>query len=290
MRLTEFLNQRSKAFTIITGLLLVIILGFVDYLTKDISFLVFDLIPVFFVTWFAGRSSGFLLCFASTISWIIVDMFERGSFSFLLVHYWNTAVKFGYFALVAYFISNFKKSLEREKELARIDHLTGILNGRVFLEVARIEKERSLRYKHPLTLAYMDIDEFKNINDTFGHSIGDSLLRLVAETIKNNIRTMDVVARLGGDEFVILLPETGSESAKIVFPRIKEVLSLVMHKNGWPVKFSFGVVTFVDFSGSVDEMLKKADNLIYSAKNSGRDTIKFGQSENSSSSLGPNSG
>jgi diguanylate cyclase (GGDEF)-like protein len=123
-------------------------------------------------------------------------------------------------------------------------------------------------------LAYIDLDNFKTVNDTYGHLIGDSLLRLVADTIRNNIRTTDVLARLGGDEFVVLLPETDFEQSEIVINKVQTQLLDEMKKNNWPVTFSIGAVTFLTPPESVDEMIKKADNLMYSAKKNGKNTKK----------------
>jgi diguanylate cyclase (GGDEF)-like protein len=138
-----------------------------------------------------------------------------------------------------------------------------------------MEINRARRYEHPLTVAYIDLDNFKTINDRFGHSMGDNLLRLVADTIKNNIRLIDTVVRMGGDEFAILLPETGPEAAKAITRKIQKINLELMQKNGWPVTFSIGVVTFISPPSTVDEILKRSDNLMYSAKNNGKNTIKY---------------
>jgi diguanylate cyclase (GGDEF)-like protein len=121
----------------------------------------------------------------------------------------------------------------------------------------------------------MDIDNFKFVNDSFGHSAGDSLLRLVAETIRNNIRESDVIARLGGDEFAILMPETGYESARKIITRVQQRLLDVMQKKGWAVTFSQGVITFTIPPNSIDEMVKNADELMYTVKNEGKNSTRY---------------
>ena len=172
-------------------------------------------------------------------------------------------------------LSTFKNVLEREKKEARSDVLTGVANGRFFYELANIEISRASRYKRPFSVAYIDVDNFKVVNDRFGHSVGDSLLRLVAGTIRNNIRESDIIARLGGDEFALMLPETGYESAQTVISRVQKNLLDVMQKNGWPVTFSIGVATFIEPPNSVDEIVKKADELMYSVKNKGKNSIAY---------------
>ena len=120
-----------------------------------------------------------------------------------------------------------------------------------------------------------DLENFKTVNDRFGHSTGDALLCLVVETIQKNIRATDTLARLGGDEFTILLPETGAESAQVVTHKIQNLVSEVMQRNGWPVTLSMGVVTFISPPTTVDEMLRLCDALMYGAENGGKNTIKY---------------
>jgi diguanylate cyclase (GGDEF)-like protein len=168
-----------------------------------------------------------------------------------------------------------KSAIEKEKELSRMDFLTRVGNGRYFIELANMEINRARRNKHPLTVAYIDIDNFKMINDRSGHSTGDHLLQLVAYTIKNNIRLTDTVVRMGGDEFAILLPEAGPELAETIIRRVQKINLEMMQENGWPVTFSIGVVTFMTPPSSVDEILKRTDNLMYGAKNTGKNAIKY---------------
>jgi diguanylate cyclase (GGDEF)-like protein len=171
-------------------------------------------------------------------------------------------------------IIELRSAMEREKELARTDPLTGAMNSRAFGELATAELHRARRYERPFTLAYVDIDDFKAVNDRFGHSTGDTLLRLVAETMKQNSRAVDVIARVGGDEFVILLPETGPGPAQVVSRKLQERLLGVVQQNEWPVTFSIGAITFISPPATVDEMLRLADRLMYSAKKSGKNQIR----------------
>ena len=190
------------------------------------------------------------------------------------IPYWNMGVRLGTFLILTFLLSALKKAMEREKELARTDPLTGVANRRYFFELADMEINRARRYKHPFTVVWIDLDNFKAVNDGFGHSVGDALLRLVANTLHKNIRATDIVARLGGDEFAILLPETGSEPAEVITHKIQKVNLDTMEKNEWPVTFSIGVVTFVSPPSTVDEMLKISDGVMYSAKKNGKNEIK----------------
>jgi diguanylate cyclase (GGDEF)-like protein len=125
-----------------------------------------------------------------------------------------------------------------------------------------------------LTLAYIDCDNFKAVNDQFGHHAGNNLLCLVADTIKSTIRITDMVARLGGDEFAILLPETGAEQANSVILKIQNDLLGAMRKDGWKITFSMGVVTYIKSANTSDEVIGMADRLMYDAKNAGKNMIR----------------
>ena len=177
--------------------------------------------------------------------------------------------------IVTLLLSASKKALEREEKLARIDFLTGVANARSFFELANLEINRARRYRHSFTIAYIDIDKFKAVNDDYGHLAGDSLLRLVGDALRESLRSTDIVARLGGDEFAILLPEIDPEQSQVAISKVRDKLSSVIRSNNWKVTFSAGVITFLKSPESVDEMLKKADNLMYSAKKSGRNRVKY---------------
>ncbi len=167
-----------------------------------------------------------------------------------------------------------KSTVEEEKELARTDPLTGLMNARAFREMAEAEIIRTRRYHHPFSVAYMDIDDFKTVNDHFGHSIGDALLRLVAKTMKSNSRAVDVICRLGGDEFIILFPETGPEPALLACRKLHERLRDAVQHNDWSATFSIGAITFLQPPSAADEMITLADGLMYAAKKSGKNRIR----------------
>jgi diguanylate cyclase (GGDEF)-like protein len=172
-------------------------------------------------------------------------------------------------------IGGLKKSLEKEKALARTDYLTDLANRRNFFEAADAEINRSSRNKLPFTMAYIDSDNFKSINDNFGHATGDRVLKIIAMGIKKNIRKMDTAARIGGDEFAVLLPETNSEAAKHAMDKIYMLLSEAMKGLAFPITFSVGVVTFMNPPKDADEMIKITDELMYSVKAMGKNNIKY---------------
>jgi diguanylate cyclase (GGDEF)-like protein len=275
MKLFDQLGRLSRLWIITAGLLLVSLLGVGNYLSgPDVSFLIFYTAPVFLAAWYVGRGAGLLMCAASGLSWLLVASVTFEHYSNPLIPYWNVAVRLGFMLILAHIASAFKKSLEQERELARTDFLTGAFNGRFFDELAGVEIERARRHRHPFTVAFMDVDDFKLVNDRHGHSAGDRLLRVVAHTIRQNVRVLDVVARLGGDEFAILMPETDEEAARIVVRRVRRRLLEVVRAEGWPVTFSIGVATWDTPPDTVDEMLRAADALMYTAKRHGKNAVR----------------
>lgn len=184
--------------------------------------------------------------------------------------------------ILTFILSTLKNSLRQEKEYSRTDFLTAIRNRRYFIELVNMEINRARRYGHPFTIACIDLDHFKTVNDRFGHTAGDILLRLVAQTIQENIRATDTVARLGGDEFAILMPETGRNVAEVILQKVQKINLDIMQKHRWPITLSIGVVTFMNPPSTVDETLRISDQLMYTAKNNGKNSIQyqvFGTSE-----------
>jgi diguanylate cyclase (GGDEF)-like protein len=165
--------------------------------------------------------------------------------------------------------------MDREKGLARTDSLTGALNSRSFYDVAQTEIDRCQRYHRPFALAYIDLDNFKAINDTFGHTTGDEALRTVATFIRQRTRRTDVLARLGGDEFGLLLPETTEQLARNVIGKIQEGLAQEMRRNAWPITFSIGVLSCTTAPPTSDALIKMADELMYSVKREGKNAAKY---------------
>jgi len=179
------------------------------------------------------------------------------------------------YALLAVMITNFRNVHRIEVVAADTDNLTGILNSRGFYAELANELLRSIRFKRVFSLAYIDIDNFKNINDSKGHSIGDKLLIEVAKSLKLALRATDTVARMGGDEFVCLLPETKPAAAKKVFSKVREILSENMKSHFWPVSFSVGIVTFETPPDDIKEAIKLADDLMYNVKKRNKNNIAY---------------
>jgi diguanylate cyclase (GGDEF)-like protein len=165
------------------------------------------------------------------------------------------------------------------QQFAILDSLTGTYNRRHFHHLAEIEFERARRYEHPLSVIMLDLDKFKRINDTYGHSFGDQVLSSVVEMCQQNLRIIDIMGRYGGEEFVILLPETDIRPAYNIANRLcikvrNLVLKPEMQDSPVPISASFGVAKMVDDSGfNIDRLLDRADQALYMAKEAGRDQV-----------------
>ena len=159
---------------------------------------------------------------------------------------------------------------EKLKFLAFHDPLTGLLNRRVMESVLRREFNRARRYVSPLSLVFIDVNDFKSINDQYGHDQGDKVLRFLADTLVNMSRDSDVIARFAGDEFVLILPETTNDNAIHLMDRIENhLVAEPVQLNGQPVtvSISFGVASTADESiQDPGLLLKKADKTLYDAK------------------------
>ncbi len=261
-----------------TAVGMVVLLGALDYFTgTQMSLLLFYLVPIALVAWFGGVWHGFAISAFAALVWLLSHS-QGGAFpSGTFFPFWNATVGLGIFLVVAYVVSMqaaLRRLLRREKELSGTDHLTGVMNRRVFGERVTEEILRSERYERPFSLAYMDLDNFKALNDMCGHSAGDRLLRTVATTLKQNLRSSDILARLGGDEFGVLLPETGAVSAAGVLRKAQEKVAEALGEGVCEVTLSIGLLTCEKPPESYDQILKLADALMYSAKKEGKNRVR----------------
>lgn len=213
---------------------------------------------------------------ASAVAWLAADLGSGYPYSHALIPLWNTIIRLSFFMIVTFLLSAVRSAMERENELARTDNLTGAVNSRHFFELAQLEFYRLQRYQHPFTFVYLDLDNFKVVNDQFGHIAGDQVLRTIVNFAKSNLRKIDVVARLGGDEFALLLPETDKASAQAAVSKLQQGLLEQMRQHNWPITFSMGVVTCSLAPSTVNELVNLADQLMYAVKHEGKNALKFG--------------
>jgi diguanylate cyclase (GGDEF)-like protein len=273
--IVEYLSNLPKSLLISVGFVTVLLVGILNHIAgPQLSVTIFYLIPIVLVTWFTERWIGFIFSILSALTWLIADLTSGATYFNLDIAYCNGVSRLSSFFILTFVLSALKNTLNQEKEFSRIDFLTGTRNRRYFIELIHMEINRARRYDRPFTVVCIDLDNFKTVNDCFGHSTGDMILRSVARTIQENIRVTDTVARLGGDEFAILLPETGRNVAETILHKVRNINLDIMRRHGWPVTLSIGVVTFTSPPSTVDETLRISDQLMYTAKNNGKNSIQ----------------
>ena len=270
----SYLLRKPKFFVLLVAVSLIVVLGFIDHsIGSQISFSVFYTAPVLLATWYCNRSAGIFLSFLAAAVWLAADLTSGHEYAHILIPFWNAMVRMGFFLLITILIALVKKKLALEEALADTDFLTGLKNSRSFNEHLEVEAVRSRRYQRPFTLAYLDLDNFKHINDTYGHSTGDEVLQTVSKTMREHVRQSDIISRLGGDEFAGLFPETDFQAAEKIIHNLMLILTEAMTSRQWPITFSIGAVTFVQPLDSVREMIKKVDDLMYRVKKSGKNNV-----------------
>jgi diguanylate cyclase (GGDEF)-like protein len=234
-------------------------------------FAVLYLVPISFFTWFIGLRSGIAAAGGSVAALLSFDLLHG-----IRAHpYWDTAMNLGMFIFMVFILAEVRALYESERNLSRTDALTGLLNRRAFVEILERERERHARFPRPITLAYLDVDNFKKVNDAHGHAAGDELLITAADAMEDTVRSVDSVGRLGGDEFALLMPETDASAARLAIEKVQRRLRDAAQGREWPTTFSIGVVTFESVPGSAEEMLTVADSVMYSVKQSGKDRSEF---------------
>ncbi len=232
------------------------------------------LAPVALATWYAGRWSGLAISLVAAAVWALANPQVPAWGGRSMLDLWNAASLLVFYVTVSLLLSALRSSLDRLKGLAKVDSLTGLANRRAFLEVAEIERRRSIRSGNAFAVAFVDLDNFKAVNDGFGHDVGDAVLQEVGRIMLGSLRATDCACRFGGDEFAVLLPATDREKAKTVLEKLHDAIKSSMELHRWPVTLSIGIAVCEDPTRGIDELLSKADSLMYEAKTSGKNSLK----------------
>ena len=229
--------------------------------------------PISLVAWHVGRRDALAAAALGALGWLGSNLAAGLTFSHPGFWIANTLVQAASFAIVGSLIATLRTALNRERELSRTDPLTSLLNSRAFYKEAAWVLALCRRKDHPVTLAYIDLDNFKAVNDSQGHQKGDDLLRTVAALLRTSTRPSDLCARLGGDEFAILLPEADPREASVALERLRARLAETASASGCSVTCSIGAITFIKVPENLEEMVSAADSRMYVAKAAGKNRL-----------------
>ncbi len=252
------------------------VIGCLDtIMSYDISISILYVFPIMLIAWYEGGVPAALLSIFSAVTWAVSDLTSGHMYSHVSVPIWNAIVVLGIFLIVAFSITAIKKLLIKARECDHTDDLTCVANVRFFYEQARLEISRLAMHKQPLTVAYIGIDNLRQVNDTLGHIAGDYLLHEAAQAMKSTVRSIDIISRLGGAKFAILMPKTNNNDAEVAIRKVQERLSDMVKQKGWPVTFSIGVVICNVSTYTIDELIKMAEDLVNAARADGKNLAKY---------------
>lgn len=268
-------NAQNKWTILVSAFLLLMAFGYVDFITgPEIFFSFFYLVPIAMISWYFGLVPGFYFSFLCAAVGFLADLeFDHGRLGDSVL-YWNSGIRVGFFLVYSLMMNFIRKELFAEYLNARLDPLTNVYNSRAFLEMfdgGGLDR----KVVPPLTIAFMDVDDFKKVNDRFGHEMGDVLLRTAARVMRNAIRPSDVIARLGGDEFIIAFPATDSATARKIILELRRQLKEALGRVRIPATLSIGAVTLPILPVNMLEVIRIADQLMYDVKKKGKNAYKI---------------
>jgi diguanylate cyclase (GGDEF)-like protein len=271
----EYIDRVPKPVVLAVCLGVTGALGAVDFLAgPEVALEIYYLVPIGVATWFVGFRQALVVILLSAVT----SYYSGRRFAILFpgewVPYWNTAVEAAYFLVFSWLFSTIHRLMGRLEGFASIDHLTGIANGRIFREALDLQLQKCRTAGARLTVGYLDLDNFKMVNDRFGHRTGDEMLGRVAAAIQDQLRPGDLAARLGGDEFGILLPRTNRHEGEAIIKRVHDRVAGLLKNDDVPIGCSTGMVTCDGREPDAEALLQKADLLMYEAKRLGKHRIQ----------------
>jgi diguanylate cyclase (GGDEF)-like protein len=269
-----FLSRLPPTGVALIGVLGILAVCVIDYASGvEVRVVPLYYLPLSVVAWQMGRRPVVAAAALCALCWAAANYFAGQRFSSPFVWGFNVLMQGLSCAVVGVLIVALRAAVAHERTVSRTDALTSLLNARNFYEEAARVLALSRRKRHPVALAYLDLDNFKSVNDNLGHRAGDELLRAVAAIIQGSMRKSDVAARIGGDEFAVLLPETSPEEARLACERLRTLVAERFSRDAWPVTASVGGVAFLAVPDTVDAMVHLADTRMYAAKAAGRNRV-----------------
>ena len=277
--LDRLARAQPPARIVAVALALLALIALLDRATSaELSLSILYLAPVALATWYAGEAAGVAVALLAGLSWLAADLSAGQRLGQPLVMAWDTLMRIALLVIVAELLAALSAQLATARRLARLDSLTGIANRRAFDEQLQYGLALAGRDGQPLSLAYIDVDDLKRLNDRDGHAAGDRALAVVGRTLAESVRRTDTVGRLGGDEFAVLLPNTDLAGAESVIDKARSALAAALQAERLAVTCSIGTVTFVGSPPeSAVQALRAADDLMYEVKARGKNAAAFVQ-------------
>lgn len=266
--------QTGRSVNII-GIVLLVLVGCFDYsIFYEIDMGIFYLLPIAWIAWYGEERMEMGASLVALLLWSGCDILEGHGYSSSFIFLWAIGMHGAAFLGAGVLLRRLQEALLEAQNRADHDFLTSLPNRQCFYRLARYTIDKSRKQDKPLAIAYLDVDHFKQVNDTMGHDVGDKLLKCVATYLQRSVRKTDIVARLGGDEFVMLLPHTDLSQAQQVLTRVQEELQKAVDTGGWPVTFSIGACIFIRPPEEIDQLLRRADGVMYGIKHDGKNQLR----------------
>lgn len=240
----------------------------------EISLVALHMVPVLVVTWYASARWGMFILVLMTIVTVLMELNLAPAPAKPMLRYLDLASDFAAMAVLVFVQSRLRQAYRTVQRQSRTDALTGCLNRSGFHEQLQAEVGRQKRYGQPFALAYLDVDDFKALNDSQGHHAGDALLVQTGRALRARLRHTDSAGRLGGDEFAVLLRGADQDSAAAIARELKQELDRTARGHRWSVGFSIGIVCFTRPPQDADDALRLADQLMYQAKKGGKNALR----------------
>ena len=245
--------------------------GWLDLVTGyEFSIAVLYLLPVFIAAWFDNAWVSALTIIGAVLVWLYADDHSGHIYTYDIVPYWNALVRLIFFSIVAILLFKVRAALNAMTQMAMQDTLTSLDNSRAFHLEYQDLRRSGIKKNQKLAIGIIDLDGFKIVNDTLGHSKGDDILVEFADILKRTTRKSDSVARLGGDEFVVILKDTDAKGADEYAQRLRQIFNQSGLKERYGVDFSMGISVFNDLPENLDDATHHADQLMYLSKAKGK--------------------
>lgn len=257
---------------------LTVMVSIIDAFTgTQVSLTLVYLLPIYLCARFIKPKQTWIMVFFSTLCWLLSDLYSQGEDLVPLISLVNTIVRLATFSLFNYLLLSNIEYTRVAIKLSTIDPLTGLSNLRHFNQLASDMLSRNHRQSDRMVIASLDLDNFKSVNDTFGHAAGDEVLKMVAQTLKNSLRPSDLIARMGGDEFALILTNISAKDAALRLEEAIDVIRLSAHDLGYDIGASVGAVEVKpgDTQG-LAALLAQTDALMYQVKAEGKNGLVFG--------------